>query len=431
MRPAKDMMRRVNIAFTTLAAIWLCSIFQPHVSRADEAVVLPKGMGRIFVDSHFYLPFDKRFDQNGNAVPYAQPFNTSLNSVLIPSLSPLNAFVPGGVASFGTSNVSVKRHLKEFLIQPAYGLTDRLSIGVNIPYSSVENDVGASVNSSAASGANIGFNSAVPGGIAPLSVPGTRRATTQDIQNLLGRQFGIKPVQTWEESGIGDIEAGARYQYYRAQDFRAAFTGAVRFPTGKVDDPDNLVDTAFGKGAYALLAMFQQDYMHQRDGLGKRLGFPEPGDWLLNTTFRYDYYIPTKQTLRVCPGGGFFCNTKDDVNMKIGDQIQAEISGRLGFLVNGLNFSPLYQYTYKFKDHYSGNKGLDYGSLNQQLDNTRDEVQQHIFILQLTYTTIPLVLEKRFPLPLVFQIAYRDRFAGSGGTPKSQYIGFTVQAFFK
>src|ERR1041385_3759275 len=119
MRPAKDMMRRVNIAFTTLAAIWLCSIFQPHVSRADEAVVLPKGMGRIFVDSHFYLPFDKRFDQNGNAVPYAQPFNTSLNSVLIPSLSPLNAFVPGGVASFGTSNVSVKRHLKEFLIQPA------------------------------------------------------------------------------------------------------------------------------------------------------------------------------------------------------------------------------------------------------------------------------------------------------------------------
>ena len=117
--------------------------------------------------------------------------------------------------------------------------------------------------------------------------------------------------------------------------------------------------------------------------------------------------------------------------MKVGDQIQAEISGRLGFLVNGLNFSPLYQYTYKFKDHYSGDKGLDYGSLNQQLDNTRDEVQQHIFILQLTYTTIPLVLEKRFPIPLVVQVAYRDRFAGSGGTPKSQYIGFTVQAFFK
>src|SRR6185295_6624817 len=110
--------------------------------------------------------------------------------------------------------------------------------------------------------------------------------------------------------------------------------------------------------------------------------------------------------------------------------IQVEMSGKIGLLIPGLNFSPLYQYTFKFKDHYSGDKGLDYGSLNQQLDNTRGQVQQHIYILQLTYSTLPMLIQKHFPFPLVAQVSYRDRFAGQGGTPDSRYIGFTLQAFF-
>jgi hypothetical protein len=426
-------MRKLTLAYLVRLAVatsLLIALMPPHESFSDDAVVLPKGLSRIFVDTHFYLPFDQRYDAEGNAVQYAAPFNTQLNSILIPSLAPLNAFVPGGVASFGQSNVSINRHLTEMIIQPAYGLTDRLSVGVNIPYFYYRNDVNASVNSAPGSGANIGFNPAFPGGVAPLGVPGTQRATTQDIQNLLRSQFGIKPVQTWEESGIGDIEVGGRYQYYRGEDFRAAFTGGVRFPTGKVDDPDNLVDSAFGRGAYALLFQFQQDWMHQKDGLAKRLGFPDPAEWFINTTFRYDWNLPTTALLRVCPGGGVFCNTKDNVQAKYGDQFQAEISGKIGLFIPGLNLSPLYQYSFKFKDHYSGDKGLDYGSLNQQLDNQRGQVEQHIFIVQLTYTTLPMFIQKQFPFPLVAQLAYRDRFAGSGGTPNSRYIGFTFQAFF-
>lgn len=397
---------------------------------SDDAAVLPKGTFRFFADTHFYQPFDERFDKDGHAVKYAQPFNAPLNSVLIPSLAPLNGFVPGGVASFGTSKVTFDRHLQESIFQLAYGASDRLSLGVNIPYFWMQNTVNASVDSSASSGANIGFNPGFPGGIAPLAVPGTTRATTDDIQSLLAKQFGLKPVKTWQDSGIGDIEVGGRYQYYRGDDVRAAFTGGVRFPTGQIDDPDNLVDTAMGRGAYALLFQLQQDYLHQKDGLGKRLGYPDPGEWFINTTFRYDWNLPTTQNLRVCPGGGVFCNIKDDVHVKFGDQTQSEISGRLGLFVRGLNFSPLYQYSFKFKDHYSGGRGLDYGSLNQQLDNTRGQVEQHIYILALTYSTIYQYIDKNFPVPMVFQLSYRERFAGTGGTPKSNYIGFTVEVYF-
>jgi hypothetical protein len=400
------------------------------VCLADEAVVLPKGLFRFQADTHWYLPFDQRFDKDGNAVDYAAPFNTQLNSVLIPGLAPLNGFVPGGVASFGQSQLTFKRHLTETFFQLAYGATDRLSLGINIPYFWAQNDVTANVNSAPGSGANIGFNPAFPGGVAPLAVPGTRRATTQDIQNLLGAQFGIKPIQTWEHSGIGDIVVGGRYQYYRSENLRAAFTGGAQFPTGYTDDPDNLADTAWGIGSYSLLGQLQTDYMHQKDGLAKRLGFPDPWEWMINTTLRYQYNLPTTKLLRVCPGGGVFCNIKDNVDTKVGDDVQAEISSRVGLFVPGLNISPLYLYRYKFKDHYSGDKGLDYGGLNQQLDNLRGQVTEHIFIVQLTYTTLPAFIQKQFPFPLVAQLAYRDRFAGSGGVPKSQYIGFTFHAFF-
>lgn len=399
---------------------------------ADDAVVLPKGLFRFYVDTHWYIPFEQRFNKDGGAEDYAKPYNTPLNSVLLPSLKPFNAVVPGGVASFGQSQVTFKRELTEQFYQLAYGLTDQISLGVNIPYFWANNEANFSVNSAPGSGANIGFNPLGPGGICPLvGCPGTTtRATTQDIQNLLGKQFGLKPVQSWQHSGVGDIVAGARYQYYRSENLRAAFTGGVQFPTGYADDPDNLTDTAWGNGSYALLGQLQTDYMHQKDGLAKRLGFPDPLEWFLNGTLRYQYNIPTKETLRVCPGGGPFCNTKDDVNVKVGDTFQAEVSGKLGLFVPGLNLTPLYMYGFKFKNHYSGDKGLDYGSLNQSMDNYRDQTTEQIFIVQLTYSTLPLFIQKQFPFPMVVQVAYRDRFAGSGGVPKSQYLGFTLQMFF-
>jgi len=386
-----------------------------RVSYADDAVVLPKGISRFFVETKFYIPFTNRFNSEGESEPFAKPFNVTLNNSVFPTLPP--GF------NLGTTNVTYKRHLTEMFIQPAYGLTDRLTVGVNIPYTWYKDGITASLNTS---GANLGITPA--GGIAPLGLPGVRPATITDINNLLRTNFGLKPVQTFSDSGIGDVEAGGKYQYYRSENFRAAVTGGVRFPTGKKDDPDNLADFGIGAGTYALGVRLHQDYMQQSEGLGKRLGFPNPGEYFINTTLRYDYNLPDKRTLRVCPGGGSFCNIKDDVRTKIGDVLQAEISARIGFLLQGLNFSPLYMYGYKFKDHYSGDKGLDYGSINKDLDRNRQS--EHIYILTLTYTTLPLYVEKRFPAPLAIQVSYRDRFAGAGGKPDSQYISLTVQAYF-
>jgi hypothetical protein len=240
----------------------------------------------------------------------------------------------------------------------------------------------------------------------------------------LKAQFGIKPVQSWEGEGFGDTDIGARYQYYRGELLRAAFTGGARLPTGKVDDPDNLVDVPLGNGAYALLFRLNQDVMFQPDGLGKRLGFPEPWTGFINTTISYDAYLPSKQELRVCSPDFPVCSAKEKVDRKVGDLFEAEVSGRLGVFFNGLIFSPLFRYDYKFKDHNNGSNNLDYGSLA-----TNTNLTSYLYIMSLTYSTIPMVAQKQFYLPLSVSVNYRNRFAGEN-INKSQYVGFTVQVYF-
>jgi hypothetical protein len=421
-RPA----RRI-VAAVLVTGIALSDGAFAQVGPGDDAVVLPKGYFRLMFDGQFFIPFTNRYNDNGDSVPMGQPYSVPLNSVTFPALAPLNAFA-GGNATLGNSQVDIKRHLQQYLFQPAYGLTDRLTIGMNIQYVSVRNQVTANVDSSAAT---VGFTTVASpfgpaGSIAPIAlVPGTRRATTQDIQNLLRTQFGLSPVQTFNADGIGDIEIGGRYQYYRGEYVRAAFTGGARIPTCRTDDPNNLVDVGWGTGAYALLSHFNFDLMFQKDGLGKRLGFPAPGELLINTTVRYEYNLPNTQQARVC-NPNLICNNIDnDTKRKLGDVIAVDVSAKVGMLFDGLIFVPRYFYQYKFKDAYSGdNPNFTYGDLAIDTQST-----QHLYFLSLVYSTVPIVGQGKFWFPASFSVTFRDRFAGTN-VVDSRYIGFNAQFFF-
>jgi hypothetical protein len=64
--------------------------------------------------------------------------------------------------------------------------------------------------------ATVGFNPAVPGGIAPLGVPGTRPPTTEDIQAFVER-LGFRRVEDWSDASFGDSFGGLKYQYFQSE----------------------------------------------------------------------------------------------------------------------------------------------------------------------------------------------------------------------
>ncbi len=266
--------------------------------------------------------------------------------------------------------------------------------------------------------------------------------TTEDIRQLLGPGlpgipgFGFKRFDSFSDHGPGDFEAGFRYQYLRTDAWLLAFTGGARFPTGSVDDPDNLTDYGFGSGAYALLFRFNHDYAisslwrgtqdtTSEETLGGRATGTAPGTVVLNGTIRYDLVLPDKQVKRVPDHvDNPLTTNKENVSRDLGDIIELEASAKYNFLT-GFTLSSLYKYGFKLKDHVSGNQGFTYSSLEDETDYT-----EQIFIVGLAYSTFPLYLQKKFPLPLTTSLSYRNRFAGSNNVSKSAYIGLGLEVLF-
>ena len=393
-----------------------------NISYADNAEVLPKGVSRASALGKFYFPVDKRYDPDGKEEDVAEDYNGALDSSVFPGLELVEAGfgLPPGSANIGDSVVSFEYDftLIEFYVQ--HGITDNFSVGVKIPYWDVRNDVNADLDTS---NATVG-KSAMLNMLAPIGFMDTVPITTKDIQNLLGdgldingdgnidiEGYGYKPIKNWSGSGISDMEIASRYQYLKTENWRLAFTGGVRLPTGKIDDPDNLMDYPLGTGAYALLFQSQNDYTGIEN-------------LILNATFRYDYYIPDTAKLRVPSDVNEpLTSNKERVDRKYGDVIELEASASYA-LPKGFGCWLLYKYGSKFKNKVDGDLGFNYKSLEDETDR-----KEHVGIIGLSYSTVPLFQAKKFPIPLNATLSYRNRFAGQN-LLKSQYIGFSLSVFF-
>lgn len=356
---------------------------------------------------------------------------------MFPALAPLDPLVPG-LPSLGRSVVSFEWDLVFADVSLLYGLTDRLTVGINIPYRYARNDVEARVDPATA---NVGRNPRFGQPGQPPFIPtaaGGIRLTTEDVQDLLGRGldvnrdgridvpgFGYKRFETFETHALGDLEVGGRYQYLSTTDWRLAFTGGVRFPTGRVDDPDSLTDGALGSGAYALLFRLNNDYIVSNLWKAEPSRGDDPGDLVLNGTFRYDLVLPDKQTLRVPDDvNNPITANKEEVSRDIGDRFEFEVSGRYT-LLRGFSATALYKFGFKLENEISGKRGFAYESLEKETATT-----EHVYILGLSYSTIAWYAEKTFPVPMRVSLLYRDRFAGSNNLMKARYIGLVLDIFF-
>ncbi len=422
----------VKKLFVIVFLVLFCCQGVSRVLYADSAQVLPKGRFKVSSSGTYTLPYEHRFDPDGNVEDIATNFNALLDSQVFTSLTAVETGfgMTAGTGNVGRSYVDFEMQYSTLNHTFQYGVTDKWTVGIHIPYWWSKNTVKTFVDSS---GATIGKTATGAGLGAPLDpiVGGfgdTVALSTEDILQILGpgldvdgdgdkdiAGYGFKRLKTWYDEGFGDIEIGSRYQYLKTKDWRLAANFGIRLPTGTRNDPDNLVDfTPFSGETYALLFRFNQDFIRIKNNV-------------FNTTFRYDYRLPDKQEQRVlddvnsplAPAAN-----NERVDRKLGDIMQLEVSDSYSFF-GGFNASLLYNYKFKLKDRVSGDKGLAYESLENE---TRGK--SHVVKAGLSYSTIPLFMEKKFPIPLSFDFTYRYRFAGSDNSAKSQYMQFGLNIYF-
>lgn len=418
------MRMRITVVFWCLCFGLLLGI--TPLSYADNADVVPKGIWSFLLETSYFLPTTHRFDDDGEVEPIDEDFNTNLDSAVFTGLAALDPFVVGPPASLGNSEVSLEISRAELYFTLAYGVTDKLTVGARVPYLNLRNKVDARLNTSTA---NVG-KSALANSLAPLSgpfaPPDVVPLTTEDIQGLLGEGLditgdgtievpglGYERFGTWSDWGIGDIEAGFKYQYFKSEDWRLAFMLAARLPTGEVDDPDNLTDLSFGEGQWDILFRLHNDYT----------GFK---NWVLSSTFKYDHQLPDHEVKRVLEDVNQPLvpkENKENVKRDLGDIFECEVSATYMFR-EVFSARLLYSFAYKGKDDIDGSRGLNYEALE---DETR--AYEHIIKPGISFSTIPWFVKKTFPFPFTVSLDYRNKFAGMN-VFKSQYIYLSLVGYF-
>lgn len=407
---------------------------------AGDAEVLPGGRFAFNVDYKHYLDWSKRFDKNGDVQDAASDFNTVLDTSVFSALKAFNGMVPG-TPNIGASVTSFNYNLDRIDTTLAYGINDSLSFGVKVPYMWYKNDVKAGLDTSKA---NVGINNLYKAGklpepynsspLLPLAAPlpaGTvSPLTTKDVQNLLGNGlvingqtavtgYGFKPFETWTQEGIGDIEAGVKYRYFKSENWRLALQGGVLFPTGEVDDPDSLVDKNFGSGSYAMQLRSYNDFTGIKNlfingSVFYTIPFSQHTDKRITTD-------PHEQLVSI--------SKKKRVDIEPGDVLELETAVKYKFSdikpLEGFSLEGVYHYTNVAKSKVKDPDGNRLPGLEGETDG-----YDHIYIIKLGYSTTPLFIQKKFPVPMDLSLSYRDRFAGNNSVFKSQYLQLTGTIYF-
>jgi len=399
LRAVKMAAKRGAKRFLTTLMVCLALMLMNDLCYADNAEVLPKGKSAIFIEGKFYFPVDERYGPDGDEEDVAVDFNSNLDSRIFP--------LPPG-ASLGRSVVFFEYDFTIIELNYAYGITDQLSFGIKIPYWDVANNVDAALDTT---NATIGKNPLAPGGFAPIGTPGTQPLTATDIQKLLVRNYGIEPIESWSRRGISDIEGMLRYQYYKSDNWRLAATAGIRFPTGREDDPDSLVDYPFGTGAWAGLFRVHSDYIGTKN-------------LMLSGTLKYDLYLPDHKVMRIPDDVNQpLTPNQEKVERDIGDFFELELSGTYEFF-RGMSFFLTYKFGYKWRDDISGSMGFAY-----DVAEAETNAKEHVYIVGFQYSTVSSYLAKEFPIPIVGFIGYRNRFAGEN-LLKSEYIDVGLTVYF-
>ncbi len=396
---------------------------------AESAAVLPKRRTFFDINNKTYFEINKRFDPDGNQEDIAVNYNGVIDSSFFPDLKLLEAvpaFAPFAPANLGEAKVDFTMNSRENDFVLAHGLTDKLQIGISWKYYWVKNKVKADMDNSNATWGKNGFTGS---GFAPLVVPGTTPITTEDMQSILQggldingdgdtndpgeAGFGYRRFKTWQGEGMGDISLKLKYQYLKNDNWRLATKFTVTLPTGKLDDPDNLTD-------YRPYALGTQSY-----GIDLYNDFVGIKNNVFNLSLGYTYFYSDKQRLRVLNDVNQpLASETEKVKRQFGNAFRVGVSDSFT-LFKGFSINASYDLSYREKTRISGNRGLNYKSLE---DETR--ATSHIALVGASYSTVPLFLEKKFPVPFTAYIQYRDRFAGANNVFRSRYVRFGLTFYF-
>ena len=386
----------------------------------ESAQVMPKGVRSLRMVG-LTTEISDRFDGGGNIVSLASDLNRGVTVSDILKTQPAGfdrEQLEGGLAAMGltqdqligvtlgAANARVTNSAPTLV----YGLTEKITVAVAVPivYSNLNMSSGWVANSTMQGLVDQASKEGMYGKIASFQTK---------LQNVVATKLqalGYEPLHSETHTDLGDILLVSKFQVLKKDRFAVSVSPRVSLPTGRQVDPNKVVDLAPGDGQWDLGVTTAADFIYSN-----RL--------TLTAAAGYTYQFASTKTKRIPNSWDESLSSDVDtgVTQKFGDTMGSSLA--LRFLVaQGWTLGTAYSYQYKLPDAYSGTKysGERYGYLAHDSQQRLQAAQASV-----SYTTLPLFLAKKFPMPLEATLSFSGILAAQN-TALANFTNLELVSFF-
>lgn len=317
----------------------------------------------------------------------------------------------GDTQGVGAFDADVESRVTVFAPIATYGLTDRVTLAVAMPIYNMATSIDAGFRPNATGQAFV--DGLADGWNNQRASASEATAKINDAVRRLNDKLdrnGYRTLENWQETGPGDLQVIAKVRTFDAGLVSNAATLGAVAPTGRVDDPDNLIDKGFGDGQWDLLAGTAFDQPLGATGLS------------LNQYGRYTWQLPGQRDIRLATEDEAIEVEKRRTTFKLGDKIDAGTSLQYGADF-GLTSGAGYNFYHKLADVYDAP-----AASKQKLQ--RDTMEQaHQLEVELGYTGVPAYRRGQIPVPFEAKFNYKHQLA-SRNMPVSHLLQFDAGVFF-
>lgn len=448
-------------AQTLLSLRLLCSIAALgaglSAAHAEDARTLPKGRSRFSFTYARSNGITQQYNDAGVAEDITKPYNMNLDSATIggfaASISPEfgnliallndtglrydasksgtpdgpitstnpNAPLLGDALTKGFLGVDVEATQTQSVFQYMTGVTDRLSVGFMIPIvtttvrasaqlSKINNTVADYQRAFAAMGA--GFEP-IANGLQELD-----SYNIETLQHLALENNGYKRFGSSEQTGLGDVNFGARYNYLKSPRETWINSGqlSISAPTGKTHPANSFTEVDNGAGTWTTTAAHVINFSPG----GNR------SKWMFSHGAHYTYQFGGKKIMRVRESPSDVlpnAASEEEISTSYGQKFWTNVGAK--YAINAMfSIESNYEWYWKGRDDYSGSRNKDYGYLG---DATTKYLET--WNVGASMSLLDSYTNHSFPIPMDFSLNYYQPFKGRNA-PVASYFAAEIAMYF-
>ncbi len=412
-----------GFAMRTAVSLGLTMTLAATSASAFESTrTLPQGVRNLNLKG-VYTTANEKSNPEGKAISLAEPLWKPLKfkNILSTEEDPLKRtqlegfLLQQGLSkeqSVGDFQANLSARINVWAPILAWGLTDKLTLAVAVPYYSTSTDIQPGFRTNA--GANDFFARLTTPSMNNYAAALDAQERFQDAVGRLNnklRKYSYQELSYWNQSGWGDTTLALKALTVDQDVLKMAVTAGLVAPTGRKENPRILTDLPYGDGQWDLFSQLTFD---------QKLG----ADFFVNQFAKYTYQAPDK---RVIPWKTAEESIEVPVNatrFKYGDKVDAGVSVQMEQDSTGATGGLGLLYFRKFGDRFT----VEDPAVKSELQRWSDQQSQYAQA-KVGYTTVPAYRRKEFAAPLSVSLEYRRQLV-SRNMPINDFAQMDFNLFF-